>query len=471
MGKGSRSVGRWLPSVTALDERCLLAAQFTGFVVSAPPARPAVEVGPLPDSPWAGGLSYADFTASHTAAIGPRPDAFQVGNAIPAPFLVHAAADGMDGPEAGDFLAVLKPIDTSAAKGFLLGDSFDQLAWSPGGVAKVGPAADLGFDQVGPVAISSSSFAHDDPPALLSAFNHAGLPAPSSANGFFTTFDGRPTFGGGYYGPERDVSAGTSVLVSAMPFSRASAPETLAVRTAPFLSFDFPGRGFKVVQRFAPPLIKLGADERTLALGSIAGDEEIIQRPFGPSVTLASAAAEAPTSVPAVGNTPDRIAGRVSPISILVAGPGGSLLNPPLPNASPPGPSPGLAGSEPVAAMPEAIRRGDLGDRPHGSAGLKVVPREAEVAEAPVPLGADLITEFLPFDRESLEASISQFLDELKETVTPSDDEAVSHVPLYLLCATAIAAMEVTRRWRARGATAGTEVEWTPGSLSLQGLS
>jgi hypothetical protein len=69
--------------------------------------------------------------------------------------------------------------------------------------------------------------------------------------------------------------------------------------------------------------------------------------------------------------------------------------------------------------------------------------------DTPSPRGADLISQLWPFDHTSLKESVSSFLHQLEEYSTPVNDQS-SGWPYRLVLVAAVAALEVTRRWRKR---------------------
>jgi hypothetical protein len=90
--------------------------------------------------------------------------------------------------------------------------------------------------------------------------------------------------------------------------------------------------------------------------------------------------------------------------------------------------------------------------------------------EATPPSGAGLITRFLPFDRASLEESVTHFLDRLNDYGMSGEDQADEISNWYLLV-TAAVAIEATRRYRRQRAASGTwdlEKRW---GTALSGLS
>jgi hypothetical protein len=89
---------------------------------------------------------------------------------------------------------------------------------------------------------------------------------------------------------------------------------------------------------------------------------------------------------------------------------------------------------------------------------------------APNPIGAGLITAFLPFDRASLDRSLSRLLQGLADELVPvpAEGDPLSY-PLIIM--TAVVAIEATRRLQHRLAASGTTAEWKKGSPAMEGLS
>jgi hypothetical protein len=102
---------------------------------------------------------------------------------------------------------------------------------------------------------------------------------------------------------------------------------------------------------------------------------------------------------------------------------------------------------------------------PHGSATvidptrLPGPPVEA-VDELQLPRGADLLSDFLPFDRASLELAVDRFLDQLEDLgaglAWVQDPTGMVSEPI--LCAAAIAAFEFGRRWLRRSKQEGLDL-------------
>ena len=96
-------------------------------------------------------------------------------------------------------------------------------------------------------------------------------------------------------------------------------------------------------------------------------------------------------------------------------------------------------------------------------------------AETPVGEGlalheAGLITDFLPFDRASLEESLAQFLTRIKELGPPLKAEG-SLIPTPVLIATAFLTFEAARRWRKRRSFLGFREMPRERSSTLHGFS
>jgi hypothetical protein len=92
-------------------------------------------------------------------------------------------------------------------------------------------------------------------------------------------------------------------------------------------------------------------------------------------------------------------------------------------------------------------------DNPHPSKG-----QQAAEEPAPAPRSSDLLTDFLPFDRASLEQAIDRFLDRFEVLGTELTDGSSPPglLPAAAVVATAALATEVVRR-RSRSGQAGTE--------------
>jgi hypothetical protein len=101
---------------------------------------------------------------------------------------------------------------------------------------------------------------------------------------------------------------------------------------------------------------------------------------------------------------------------------------------------------------------------------LQTLPAEEAPFEAPPPVGAGLITQFLPFDLGSLDEPVSRFLDGLaNETVAGVGDKAA--LPYTVLWVTAGLAFELTRRWHRHLASPRAMGDWKKVSRTLHGLS
>jgi hypothetical protein len=93
------------------------------------------------------------------------------------------------------------------------------------------------------------------------------------------------------------------------------------------------------------------------------------------------------------------------------------------------------------------------------------VKREPGIPEIPPPLGAELISEFAPFDREAIEQAISRLRDRLERLVGPFREGGDDHQYLFPVIAT-IVALEVARRWCRRRRFSGSTCTWKmPGSM------
>ena len=67
----------------------------------------------------------------------------------------------------------------------------------------------------------------------------------------------------------------------------------------------------------------------------------------------------------------------------------------------------------------------------------------------PAPSGADLITNFMPLDRLSLERSVARFVEQFDRLREPGQDVPIVR-PDLLPVAAAVVVLEVARRWRQR---------------------
>jgi hypothetical protein len=153
-------------------------------------------------------------------------------------------------------------------------------------------------------------------------------------------------------------------------------------------------------------------------------------------------------TIPGVSNGPAGF-----PATFEVQTGGGPLgvgpLHPPI--GLPSGPS----GEPPAGSIPARPQVGEAGGLPPGEGGLRIAPSRESPREAPPPRRAGLIIESLPFDRASLEESVSRFLDHLKDRGMPVKARA-DHLPYCYLLVTAAVAFEVTRRWRNHHLASGT---------------
>lgn len=87
----------------------------------------------------------------------------------------------------------------------------------------------------------------------------------------------------------------------------------------------------------------------------------------------------------------------------------------------------------------------------------------------PSPSGADLITDFSPFDSAALERSLAHVLDQFEALGLPLPDQ-ISQAPRFVPIAVAILLLEAARRWRKRRKNQGKSGIWKPRSSVLRGF-
>ncbi|MDB5351625.1 MAG: hypothetical protein JWN86_2872 [Planctomycetota bacterium] len=127
---------------------------------------------------------------------------------------------------------------------------------------------------------------------------------------------------------------------------------------------------------------------------------------------------------------------------------------------------PNSSSAEPVPQTPQA-------DPPAGStvgdANSASVNRGLAEGDLPTPLGADLLMQLAPFDRESLEDSITWLFNRFEDLSDPLKDEAHAY-PYLFPVAFAVVALETARRWRKRRSSAGVLPTRRTRSSVLNGL-
>jgi hypothetical protein len=128
------------------------------------------------------------------------------------------------------------------------------------------------------------------------------------------------------------------------------------------------------------------------------------------------------------------------------------------------------SGVSPAGPVPERPALGEVAGPLPGKDGQPIAPPGESPREVPPPLGAGLITEFLPFDHASLEESVCRFLEHFKDrgvsVIEPADP-----LSKWFLVVTVTVAIEAARRWRQRHAAPETSDPGTWRGPVLHGLS
>jgi hypothetical protein len=124
----------------------------------------------------------------------------------------------------------------------------------------------------------------------------------------------------------------------------------------------------------------------------------------------------------------------------------------------------------PAGSVPARPALGEVPGRPPGRDGQPIAPPGESPRAVSPPLGAGLITGFLPFDHASLEESVSRFLEHFKDrggsVIEPADP-----LPKWFLVVTVTLTIEAARRWRQRHAASETSDAGTWRGPVLHGLS
>jgi hypothetical protein len=246
----------------------------------------------------------------------------------------------------------------------------------------------------------------------------------------------------------------SSAVVRASAFSAVSPAIALVVNVAglaPFLG------GYSVSTGALNPA-NIPSTVETARVAT-AADPPIIAAPGGVLPLTGAIAA-----LPAMSNGPAEL-----PLMIDVKT-GGGWIAAALLNSVLVGPPFVPLGVSPAGSVPATPARGEVaGRRPSGD-GQRIAPPGDPPREVPAPLGAGLITQFLPFDHASLEESVSRFLEHFKDrgvfVIEPADP-----LSKWVLVVTVTAAIEATRRWRQRHAASETSDPGTWRGPVLPGLS
>lgn len=132
---------------------------------------------------------------------------------------------------------------------------------------------------------------------------------------------------------------------------------------------------------------------------------------------------------------------------------------------------PARSGSQgaPLAPAPRAPLADGSGGA--GAAAPPASPAPPRAAEPlpPSPSGADLITDFSPFDRARFEQALAHLLDQLESLGRPWPEQAKG-APRIVPIALSILLLEVARRWYRRRKGPGKTRTWKPRSSVLRGF-
>jgi hypothetical protein len=128
------------------------------------------------------------------------------------------------------------------------------------------------------------------------------------------------------------------------------------------------------------------------------------------------------------------------------------------------------SGVSPAGSVPARPAIGEVAGPLPGRDGQPIAPPGESPREVPPPLGAGLITEFLPFDHASLEESVSRFLEHFKDRGVFVVEQA-DPLSKWFLVVTVTVAIEAARRWRQRHAASETSDSGTWRGPALHGLS
>ncbi len=124
------------------------------------------------------------------------------------------------------------------------------------------------------------------------------------------------------------------------------------------------------------------------------------------------------------------------------------------------------AGGEAVAAAPQ----GEGDPRAASPDAATADADAAPPAEAPAPIGAGVLTGFLPLDRATVDLALEKVMGQLDDLGSPLAGPS-SRLPLVVPVAAALATAEAARRWRARASVPGPSAARGSRFSSLRGLS